>query len=1194
MERSMFTDAELQLMTERCLKYQGTAKIELNRISCHPSAARQLDLKNVERLCEVLRKDGCHRLDVQNHITAVVTRRHLKRARRAARVTAEALLTNPPDKHPFLPFSSGEVQCLHGQHRLKAAEEVLAPSERWWAVDIYLDGWFSFSSVHSSMIPFILSDLRTDISHDLRNTLIDEYANEKSPSDGEVYRKIRQYQHEHNAPFQKRWWSRLSDNKAKRLRQLMSPDNVDICASFDALLPIPGLWSGMAIGSLHRVLALKCDEVSLSPLVSLTLSLLTLQEITHYLQHVKRFWSTLVDDDRDKMTKIDIHTVETLQLRAPTASPADAKAVKGLILGGEVFSHFGETERSDIWERIVTREACDGIIPSLHTFFRDVTYFEACAQGVKQIAVLSKGQPTVRAAMKHVFMHDPTREACLVQTSEASFRGQAGPSTDFFELAYRQFWLFVMRHYPEMAKKSTSKKVVAKASGKADEVVLYNMAALAQKIGFSSTRVTELLDCAPDRQIAREALLKARKPGSYRYENATFDSLVDRVVECFATAVAHEASPSSELVVSRKQPLQCRCGPPREHSQLADRRLLFLDRMHSKEASEEKTVSSFYVRQCVYFAFFGKHLALGVNQHHVATSPRSIRRGGPQSPLFVPIDNPPSTARYPNQPAAPGTSLRVDTPAARRQSRRERRRQRRETRGYLQGVGHYGNAEIMDPTTAANPAALTVADDDTNMGDAIPVAPGAEGIPMATSFSEIAIGGDDDVAMQDESHRNCSESSEMDPELLPNIEQKEQDEQIERMLALVTERESVPGDSDYESSADGSSEPGPLERHMDDLVETVPPQDNLQHSGPVQHPRDSSQSDGNAPVEEQETSFHEKPTREGSPKSDSLQLEKRPSTDRADHESLDRKVEEREAAEDAVQATLQELEREADTRALTANTMEGPEEQPVPSTDERSAQPEPEEQTLSPSVDVPAEAQVPVQQPPALDSTQVIQQGRVARDARAAKVITQIDFTSLAQQRTAGITPEGNSNQTEQPEPRTIRHDTTTSSRPQGFLEQDRDAETKKPRGFRGDSSEPAVSGPSVGEFSVPPLPAALHPHRILPPNAITITFKAFERGGWFVADQVQVDPNDPSEAQRIAYKYARKENQHARFYNKKLRLVSAAQCVRAAMDDGSNTVLMSLGQDLVVTRVKVAEVAEMLKDDAEKRATNDYDDEIL
>ncbi|KAJ5795932.1 uncharacterized protein N7518_004472 [Penicillium psychrosexuale] len=96
----------------------------------------------------------------------------------------------------------------------------------------------------------------------------------------------------------------------------------------------------------------------------------------------------------------------------------------------------------------------------------------------------------------------------------------------------------------------------------------------------------------------------------------------------------------------------------------------------------------------------------------------------------------------------------------------------------------------------------------------------------------------------------------------------------------------------------------------------------------------------------------------------------------------------------------------------------------------------------------------------------------------------------------------------------------------------------------------------------------------------------AYEYRGWHVTDQVPVNPKDPSEAHRIAHKYARKDNKHARFYNKNLRLVSAAQCVRAAMDDGSNTVLMSLRQDLVVTRAKVAAVAEMVKADAQRRAT--------
>ncbi|KAJ5214069.1 hypothetical protein N7449_001238 [Penicillium cf. viridicatum] len=74
---------------------------------------------------------------------------------------------------------------------------------------------------------------------------------------------------------------------------------------------------------------------------------------------------------------------------------------------------------------------------------------------------------------------------------------------------------------------------------------------------------------------------------------------------------------------------------------------------------------------------------------------------------------------------------------------------------------------------------------------------------------------------------------------------------------------------------------------------------------------------------------------------------------------------------------------------------------------------------------------------------------------------------------------------------------------------------------------------------------------------------------------------------------YARKDNKHARFYNKNLRLVSAAQCARAAVDDGSNTVPMSLQQYLVVTRAKVAAVAEIMKTDAQGRAATDADDRI-
>ncbi|CAI7613149.1 unnamed protein product [Penicillium pancosmium] len=238
MESHAFNDLERRLVNERRLKFQGTARVNLSDIG-HFQSTRQYDSRNVERLCGIFRETGCHRFDIQNHVTALVTRRALKRACRSAQMKVKELLQVPSDKCPILGFSPGEVSCLHGQHRLKAAEEILPPSEQWWMVDLYLD----------------------DISLDLKNALVDEYANEKDPSDGEIYRKLRQYQNEYNAPFQKRWWARLSDNKVKRLRQLFSPDNIDICAAFDALLPIPGMWGGMSIGSLNRVLALKCDEV---------------------------------------------------------------------------------------------------------------------------------------------------------------------------------------------------------------------------------------------------------------------------------------------------------------------------------------------------------------------------------------------------------------------------------------------------------------------------------------------------------------------------------------------------------------------------------------------------------------------------------------------------------------------------------------------------------------------------------------------------------------------------------------------------------------------------------------------------------------------------------------------------------------------------------------------------------------------
>jgi len=88
--------------------------------------------------------------------------------------------------------------------------------------------------------------------------LTEELSNEKKPTDGEAYRKIRQ--HCLNPLAAARWWACLTENKQQELRRLLRRE--DYAAAFDALLPFPGLWpDGMRFGVTKAMIGLKCDEV---------------------------------------------------------------------------------------------------------------------------------------------------------------------------------------------------------------------------------------------------------------------------------------------------------------------------------------------------------------------------------------------------------------------------------------------------------------------------------------------------------------------------------------------------------------------------------------------------------------------------------------------------------------------------------------------------------------------------------------------------------------------------------------------------------------------------------------------------------------------------------------------------------------------------------------------------------------------
>jgi hypothetical protein len=248
---------DIRFERERRLFCKGSALVKLESLNWEESKIRQHDPKNVLRLKKIFEEDGCRSLKVGNHIPAIVDQHHLDTAIENAKqkelwnagVLPSIYATiDSENGYPELEFPSGII-CLHGFHRIQAGK-ALRPAEKWWIVDLYLSG----------------------ISYEMRTILDEEYCNEDRPCDGQVYRKIREYQYlplKADAlvlpatclSFEMRWWSRFNENRQRRLHSLFAHRSV--ATVFDALAKIPALFdAGMKVTTMHTVLATRCYEVS--------------------------------------------------------------------------------------------------------------------------------------------------------------------------------------------------------------------------------------------------------------------------------------------------------------------------------------------------------------------------------------------------------------------------------------------------------------------------------------------------------------------------------------------------------------------------------------------------------------------------------------------------------------------------------------------------------------------------------------------------------------------------------------------------------------------------------------------------------------------------------------------------------------------------------------------------------------------
>lgn len=88
------------------------------------------------------------------------------------------------------------------------------------------------------------------------------------------------------------------------------------------------------------------------------------------------------------------------------------------------------------------------------------------------------------------------------------------------------------------------------------------MAELTRWLGFKSLEIDALIEGSPDYQIARAALLQARKSNQFRYDTRQFDTIVNRIVDCFAAAVSNQPNIVHDLLADSTMKPRARCGMP--------------------------------------------------------------------------------------------------------------------------------------------------------------------------------------------------------------------------------------------------------------------------------------------------------------------------------------------------------------------------------------------------------------------------------------------------------------------------------------------------------------------------------------------------------------------------------------------------------------------------------------------------------
>lgn len=119
----------------------GRAKVSLQNLQYYGSSARgEINKKQINHLKKVYNDEGCMRLhSPENYVPVVISSADLAVGLQYSNLRQVDIRQEGEPR--FLRFPENiQIKVLHGEHRLRAAEEFLEPTDRWWSTVLYDEG----------------------------------------------------------------------------------------------------------------------------------------------------------------------------------------------------------------------------------------------------------------------------------------------------------------------------------------------------------------------------------------------------------------------------------------------------------------------------------------------------------------------------------------------------------------------------------------------------------------------------------------------------------------------------------------------------------------------------------------------------------------------------------------------------------------------------------------------------------------------------------------------------------------------------------------------------------------------------------------------------------------------------------------------------------------------------------------------